>query len=121
MVRGGGAAREGELGQGGLRREEDVLGLEARPDRVERLEPVEQVGVLRGGDGARQGLVEVVVRVDQPRQEHVTRQVEDLVGFVGRLAVVPTIFDEAVANEKTTVREFGLVVVHAEQVGVLDE
>lgn len=121
MVRCGGASRKGEFGQCGGSRNENVFRREARPDRVEGLEPVEEVGVLRGGDGAGEGLVEVMVGVDQPRQEDVAAEVEDFFGFLGQAGSLPYLFDEAVANKKTTIREFGLVVVEGEEVGVLDE
>ena len=81
MVGGGGAARKRQLGEGGLGRDEDVFRRQARPDGIERLQPVEEIGILRRRDGARQGLVEVMVRVDQPRQDDVTVQVEDFVGM----------------------------------------
>lgn len=97
------------------------MGREASPDRIEGFEPVEEVGVLRGGDGAREGLVEVMMRVDETGEEDVTFEVEDLVGFGVQTGSLPHLFDEAVANEKTTVREFGVVVVHGEEVGVFDE
>jgi hypothetical protein len=75
VVGGGGAAREGKLGEGSLRRGEDVLRVHARPDRIERRQPVEEVGILRGRDGAGEGLVEVMVGVDQPRQDDVALQI----------------------------------------------
>ncbi len=56
----------------------------AGPDRVERLEPLEQAGILRRGHGARQRLVQVVVGVDQAGQDDVAAQVEDLVGRRGQ-------------------------------------
>ena len=90
VVGGGGAAGKGQLGQGGLRGDEDVLRVQARPDRVKRLQPVEQVGVLGGRHGAGQGLVKVMVGVDQPGEDEVPAQVENLVGSGGRSAHGPT-------------------------------
>ena len=57
---------------------------QARPDRVERLEPVEEIGILGGRDGAGQGLVEVVMGVDQPGQDDVALKVEDLISGIGQ-------------------------------------
>ena len=65
MVRGGGASRKGEFGERGLRGSEDVFGMHARPEGIERGQPGEEISVLCGRDGARQGLVEVMVRVDE--------------------------------------------------------
>lgn len=62
-----------------------------------------------------------MVGVDQPRQEDVTAEVEDFVGVRRQTGSLPYLFDEAVANKKTTIREFGLVVVEGEEMGVLDE
>ena len=41
------------------------------PYLVEVDEPVEELGVLHRGQGPREGLVEVVVRVDEARQYYV--------------------------------------------------
>ena len=47
------------------------------PDRIERLQPVEQVGILRGRDRTRQGLVKMMMRIDQARQDDVPARIED--------------------------------------------
>jgi len=121
MVRCGGASCKGEFGQCGGSRSENIIRLEARPDRVEGLEPVEEIGILCGRDGAREGLVEVMVRVDQPRHENVTAEIEDFISGTWEISSFTNLFDEAIANKKTTFRKLGLVVVHGEDVGVLDE
>ena len=59
------APGERELGDAGARRGVEHLVVDARPGRVERLQPGEEVRLLR--PGARERLVEVVVRVDEPR------------------------------------------------------
>ena len=97
------------------------MGREASPDRVERLEPVEEVGILRGRDGAREGLVEVVMRVDEAGEEDMSFEVEDFVCVAGQTGSLSYLFDESVFDKKTTIREFGVVVVHGEEVGVFDE
>ena len=121
MVRGGRASRKGKFGQRGLSRNKNIFGVQARPDRIKRLEPVEEIGILRGRDGARQGLVEVMVRVDQPRQDDVTLEVEHFVGGCGKLAHRPDFLDEAAANKKTTTGNLPLMVIHGDDVGVLDQ
>ena len=60
----------------------------------------------------------MMVRVDETRQEDVTREVEHFIGSGGELGHGSDFFNEAAANEKTTIRKFGLVVVHGEEVGV---
>lgn len=104
-----------------MSRGENIVGREASPDRVEGFEPVEEVGVLRGRDGAREGLVEVVMRVDETREEDVTFEVEGFIGLAGQTGSLSYLFNETVADEKTTIGDFGVVVVHGEEVGVFDE
>ena len=82
-----------------MSRDEDVFGLDARPDGIEGLQPVEEVGVLCGGYGAREGLVEVVVCVDQPGQHHMAGEVEHFVGSGRQAGGRPDLFDEAVADK----------------------
>ena len=70
VVRAHRAAGERQLGEPELRRDEHVLGLIARPDRIERLQPAEEQRVLPGRHRPGQRLVEVVVGVDEPRRHH---------------------------------------------------
>ena len=85
MIGGGGAAREHKLGQREPRRQPQVIGLEARPDRIERDEPGEQRLVDGGRVGAGQRLVEMMMRVDEPRQHDMARGVERCVNALRRL------------------------------------
>ena len=121
MVRSRCASRQGKFREGGLSRGENIVGREASPDRVERFEPVEEVGILRGRDGAREGLVEVVMRVDEAREEDVTFEVEGFIGLAGQTGSLSYLFNETVADKKTAIGEFGVAVVHGEEVGVFDE
>ncbi len=52
------------------------LGVDPRPDRVQLLEPGEEVGLL--GSRAGEGLVEVMVRVDEARRHDEAVQVDSL-------------------------------------------
>lgn len=97
------------------------MGREASPNGIERFEPVEEVGVLRGRDGAGEGLVEVMMRVDEAGEEDVTLEVEDFVGFAGQIANLSYLFNETVSDKKSAVWDFSLAVVHGEDVGVFDE
>jgi hypothetical protein len=53
VVAGRGAAGQEQLGQRKLCADKDIVGRQLRPDGVECLEPVEEYGILRGGDNAR--------------------------------------------------------------------
>ena len=117
VIRGGGAARKGQFGQGGLGGNENILRRHARPDGVERLEPVEQVGILGGRHGARQGLVEMVVSIDQPRQYQVAGEIEHFIRPSRQFAGRTDLFDEAVPDKKTTVRNLPAAVIHRYQYG----
>ena len=68
VVAGGGAARKQQLRHAGQRRHVDAFLIHPRPNRVERAQPVEQLRVGRGSVGARQGLVQMMVRIDQAGQ-----------------------------------------------------
>ena len=76
MVRGGGAAGQQQF----RHRDRDGCvqrrGREAGPDRVERPEPAEQRAVERGGQASREGLEEMMVRVDEPRDHDVPAGIE---------------------------------------------
>jgi hypothetical protein len=104
-----------------LSRNKNIVGLNPRPDGIERFEPVEEVGILRGRDGAREGLVKVMMRVDQPRQEDMTFEVKHFIGSLRKFARRADLFDEAVTNKKTTLGKLPLMVVHGDKIGVFDE
>ena len=107
VVEHGRAPRERELGDAGPRGGRDHLLVDARPRRVERLQPREQVGLLR--PGARERLVEVVVRVDQAGRDDGAVQVDALVGR-GRLPA-PDGRDAAGLDEQPAGIELGARVV----------
>ena len=77
------AAGERELGEAGARGGVLGLGVDARPHGIQLLQPGEEVGLLR--PGAREGLVEVVVRVDEAGRDDRAVQVDAL----GRLGLGP--------------------------------
>ena len=83
VVEDGRAARQRELGESGARRRVHRLLVDAGPDRIERLEPREEVGLLR--PGPRERLVEVVVRVDEAGRDDCAAEIDTLVG-IGRRA-----------------------------------
>ena len=83
VVEDGRAARERELGEAGARGRVLRLLVDRGPDGIERLQPGEEVGLLRAR--ARERLVQVVVRVDEPRRDDRAAEVDPLVRL-GRLA-----------------------------------
>mgnify|MGYP000219549702 CR=1 FL=1 len=50
--------------------------------------------------------------VDQPWQQDVPVQVDDLIGFLGQGAGWANCFNEAIANKKTTIGDLPAVVIH---------
>jgi hypothetical protein len=62
-----------------------------------------------------------MMRVDETGEEDVTFEVEHFVGFVRQIGNLPYMFNKSVANKETTIGDFGVVVVHGEEVGVFDE
>ena len=80
MIARRGAAGEQELRHRHLGRDPNHLRSEACPDRVEPLEPGEELGVLDLWNRPGERLVHVVVGVDEPGQDQVTAGVNHLVG-----------------------------------------
>ena len=126
MVAAGGAAAEQQLDERQLGADADILRTQFGPDRIERLEPVEQDGVLCGGDDARQRLVEMVVGVDKARQDDLAAGVDAPVGGVGQLRrQLPGQTDpgnDMIVDDDGGVAEFAAGIVHRHKgVGVLDQ
>ena len=103
VVAGRGAAREHQLGQRETGGHRDRLFREVHPDRVQRLQPGEQRLVQGGRTGTRQGLVEMVMAVDEAGQQHLSRRIEDVGGgCLGLLAHSHQLHDSAVAHDDAT-------------------
>ena len=112
VVEDGRAAGERELGEPVRAAAYTDSSSMPRPDRIERREPREEVGLLR--PGARQGLVEVVVRVDEAGRDDRAAEVDALVGL-GRRAAADRL-DAAVREEHPAVRVLRARVVHHDDV-----
>ena len=67
MIGGGGAARQQQFGHSRQSRHMHGFFVEARPQWVERPQPIEQLGIGRRAASARQRLVEMMVRADLTR------------------------------------------------------
>ena len=84
VVEDGRAARERELGDARASGGVLCLGVDPRPDRIELAQPGEEIGLLR--PCACEGLVEVVVRVDESRRDDRAAEFDPLVAR-GRVPV----------------------------------
>jgi len=122
VVEGGRAPAEGELGEPEGRGDADVPGAEPRPHGVEGAEPREEGDILRSRERPGEGLVEVVVGVDEPGEDDHPPGVEHLVGGVGKLRRRTHPLDPPVAGEETAPGDLGAGVVHRhDDLRVVDE
>ena len=97
MIGGRGAARQQQFRHRHGDAEVKRFRRQPRPDRIERLQPREQFAVERRRQRPRQGLVEMMMGVDQPRKHDMRAGVEDG-GIVGRrLLAAPNQFDDLAA------------------------
>ncbi|MGF6921279.1 hypothetical protein OKW28_005476 [Paraburkholderia sp. 40] len=116
------AARQQQFGHRGQRRYFDHVRREVRPHLVQVREPAEQLGVLRGGNRAREALVHVVMRVDEARNHEMAVQVEYLVGRLRQLRGRSDRDDPVVLDIQPGVAQFAPLVIHRDQhVRVLHE
>ena len=61
------------------------------------------------------------MRVDQPRHDDVTLEVEHFIGSGREIPRRSGLGDDPVFDKKTTIRKFGLVVIHRDDMSVFDE
>ena len=111
------AAGERELCEPGARRGVFRLGVDLRPHRIQLAEPGEQVCLL--GTRARQGLVEVVVGVDEPWSDDRATEV-DPVGRL-RLGAGADLGDRRALDEQPAAVVLRPLVVHRDDDGVCVE
>ncbi len=98
MVGRGRAAGEHELRHRCLRRDMEHLRRDPRPDRIMRLQPAEELGILPARRGARQALKHVVMRVDEARHQHMAGKIDHLVGCCRQLLRRPGLDDPVVLD-----------------------
>ncbi len=79
MVGSGRAPGQQQLGQRHLAGDRELLRRQARPYRVQGFQPREQRLIDHRCPGPREGLIEVMVRVDQPRQQYMLTGIERLI------------------------------------------
>ena len=114
VVEDGRAAAEHELREAGAGRRVLGVGVDTPPERVEGLQPREEVGLLRAGAGER--LVEVVVRVDEPGRDQRSGEVFEVLGEGRR--PVSDLDHESVLGQDPRAVDLGARVVHGHDVGV---
>ena len=75
-------------------------------------QPVEQSGVLRSRDRSGRRSVEVVVSVDETRQDEVYGKINNLVCRIGQVDGGANLLDEAVLDEHAAVGDFSPRIIH---------
>jgi len=85
------------------------------------LEPVEEIGILRGRESACEGLIKVMVRIDETGQDDMNFEINHIISRLGKRARRADLINESVSNEKTPPGNFPLMVVHGHKVGILDK
>ncbi len=122
MVRAGGAAGMDQFRHGDARGNADRVVVEIGPDRIERLQPDEQLVVLHHDPG--QVLVHVVMRVHHSRHDEMAGEVQHLVRCAcrRRFGGGADRLDDVVAQEDGAVLDLAAFVVEGrEKIDVLDE
>ena len=94
MIGRGRAAGQHQFDQRHPDRDAQGLGRHAVPDALHRNEPGNELLAEACGMGARQRLVEVMMRVDEPRQHDMARGVERRIGRNRRRLAAPDAFDD---------------------------
>ena len=93
----------------------EASGVGAGPDAIERLEPGEEIVVLRAGKVARQRLVEMVVGVDEARQAICPVRSMTVSAVAGQLGGGADLLDDAVLGVETGVLQFTALAVHGDK------
>ena len=79
MIGHGSGAGKQQLGQTQTGADKNALRIHFGPHRVQGFQPVEQRKAVAGAQGPGQGLVEMMMTIDQARQQHATAGVDDLI------------------------------------------
>jgi len=87
----------------------------ARPDAILGLQPREKVVVLRGKKNPREGLIEVMVGINETRQEILPGEIDHCVGRGGKFVVWADVFNETLLNVKPGVFQFPALAIHGDQ------
>jgi len=122
MIKDGGATGQSEFRAA----DEDACprGLRPRfcPDLIEGTQPGKQIGVLGCGHGPCQRLVEVMMAIDETRQDNLARQIDDAVGALRQFVRRSNRFDDAIDSIKARLSQLPAGGIHGhEAVGILGE
>ena len=63
----------------------------------------------------------MMMGIDQPRQHDMAFEIEHFISSRRKIAHLADLLNEATANKKTTLGNFPLMVIHGDNVGVLDQ
>ena len=94
-----GAAGQQQFGERNFTGQRQFFGCQPRPHRVERLQPGKQRLVDHRGPGTGEGLIEMVMGVDQPRQQHMLARIKDVIARAGGVLPDTEQFNDALAFE----------------------
>lgn len=111
MIACGSAARQHQFGDRDRRARPQGARVDARPDRIQRGEPVEESRILRARHGPRQRLGEVMVGVDQARQNNEIARVDDAVGLLRQFACRPHGGDRTAVDQHRAAGNLAFAVV----------
>ena len=107
MIGRGRAAGQHEFDERHPDRDAQGLGGHAAPHPLHRDEPGNELLAEARGVGARQRLVEVMMRVDEPRQDDMARGVERRLGRNGRRLAARDAFDDLSALDHNSALGIG--------------
>src|ERR1700686_1714742 len=110
MVGGRRAAAKGELGEADFGGGPFPVGIDRCPDGIALAQPIEEAAILGADPG--EGLVEVVMGIDQPRKCDQAATVDDVGLLANRWASLADPADDATVDQDRSVLEFGAGVVH---------
>ena len=115
------AARQGKFGAADQRGGAAGLGRARRPQFVVRLEPAEEIVVLRRRQRPRQRLVEMVMAIDQSRQDDVAFQIHDRVGGRGQRRGRTDIAKDAIHRVEPAIGQLAALLVHRDDERILHQ
>jgi hypothetical protein len=120
VVENGRAAGQRQLGAADDNRGPGVGRRPARPHPVVGAQPREEVGVLPRRQVPGQHLIQVVVAVDQPRQQDLPAQIEHDVGLVRQIRRRPDPLDDPIPREQRAAGDLPPPIVHRHhELGIL--
>ena len=84
-------------------------------DAILGLQPRDKVVVLRSGQVAGESLIEMMVGVDETRQDDLPGEIDHRVGRGGKFFVRANLFNETLLNVEPGVFQFPSLAIHGDQ------